>query len=134
MKIKKIEDSNNIISENILRRLEDHNNNFSPKVNYQPICFVAEDKDEFMGGVDGYKAWDMFEITNIIVTDKGQGIGTKLINEVEKYCIKSKLTKITAWTLDFQAPAFYERCGFTKFATVPEMAGEHSCHYFIKRI
>ncbi len=76
----------------------------------------------------------MFEISNFYVENKNHGIGTKLIKKVEDYAHENGLNKIIASTIDFQAPAFYKKMGFQLFATVPEYAGEHACHFFIKRL
>ncbi len=126
--------SSNDMAPRIFDELKKYNDQFFPKVNYEPVTFYAEDDGAFLGGLDGYKAWDGFEISNMVVLKRKQGIGRRLIEQVEVYCYEHKLTKITAWTLDFQAPEFYKKCGFECFAVVPNSAGEHACHFMIKRL
>jgi ribosomal protein S18 acetylase RimI-like enzyme len=36
--------------------------------------------------------------------------------------------------MNFQAPEFYSKMGFEKYIELPDYAGQHSCHYFIKRL
>ena len=122
------------MAKRIFAELKDYNDQFEPKVNYEAISFCAEENDEFIGGIEGYMAWDAFEITNMIVLKKGQGIGRKLLNRLEEFVKEKGVTKIKAWTLDFQSPGFYKKCGYETFAVIPNFAGEHSCHYLIKRL
>lgn len=111
-----------------------YNDQFEPKVNYKPITFIAEEDGKFIGGLEGYIAWDHFEIANMAALKKKCGIGRHLIEHLERFCKQNKITSISCWTLDFQAPDFYKKCGFETVAVVPEYAGKHACHHFIKRL
>ncbi len=122
------------VADKIFNELKSYNDQFEPKVNYEKVAFYVEEDGEFIGGVEGYAAWNIFEISNIIVLKRKQGIGTKLIQRVESYARQKKLNKLMAFTLDFQAPEFYKKQGFETIAIVPNFAGEHACHYLMKRI
>tara|TARA_B100001750_G_C15340572_1_gene512035 strand:- start:435 stop:836 length:402 start_codon:yes stop_codon:yes gene_type:complete len=128
----------NIIQDNsraskVFEELKAYNDQYDPKVNYQPYTFVAQKDGQFIGGLEGAIAWDNFEINNIVVLDKRKGIGTKLLEHLEDFCKSKNITSITCSTMAFQAPEFYTKRGFESFAVVPNYAGEHACHYFLKR-
>lgn len=118
----------------IFGHLRDYNNQFEPKVNYRPQAFVVEEDGDLIGGLEGAIAWDNFEIGNMVTLKQRQGIGSILIGHLEGFCREHDVNSITCWTLDFQAPEFYEKKGFEKVAVVPNFAGKHSCHHFIKRL
>lgn len=121
-------------AQRVFDELRAYNDQFTPKVNYEPVTFSAESSGEFLGGLEGFKAWDHFEISNMVVIKRGQGIGRALLAEVEVYCRRHGLTTMVASTMDFQAPGFYEACGFEKFGEVAGFAGKHTCHYYVKRL
>lgn len=123
------------MAERVFDELRKYNDQFEPKVNYEQVTFYAEDDNgEFIGGLEGFRAWDGFEISNMVVLKRKQGIGRKLIKQVEDYCRDHNLNKITVWTLAFQAPGFYTKCGFEEIACTPKIAGDHACYHFIKRL
>ncbi len=124
----------NQADDRILRKLEDYNNHFEPKVNYKPVIFQATENGKFLGGLDGHIAWDTFEINNLIVEKRNQGIATQLMQEAENFAKAHGANKIIASTLSFQAPRFYKKCGFVEFCTLPNFAGKHTQHYFMKRL
>ncbi|MFZ2587649.1 MAG: GNAT family N-acetyltransferase [Alphaproteobacteria bacterium] len=114
--------------------LKEYNNQFEPKVDFEKVVLVAEDNGKFMGSIDAHRAWDFLEISNMVVLKKRKGIGSKLMAEAESYAKTNKLKKILLWTMDFQAPEFYKKMGFKEYAVLPDVAGKHSCHYFVKEI
>lgn len=122
------------MAERVFDELRRYNDQFEPKVNYHQKTFYIEEDGEFVGGLEGFVAWDVFEISNIVVLKKGKGYGTALIQKAEKFARDNKANKIVAWTLGFQAPGFYRKCDFEEVSVVENFAGEHSCHYFMKRL
>lgn len=126
--------SSDQMTHRVFDELRQYNDQFEPKVNYQEKMFYVEENGEFIGGLEGFLAWDFFEINNVVVLNRGKGIGTALIKEAEKFAKENNANKIIASTIAFQAPNFYKKCGFDEFAVVPHMAGEYACHYFIKRL
>jgi N-acetylglutamate synthase-like GNAT family acetyltransferase len=124
----------NDFEDKVFHELKNYNDQFEPRVDYQSVTFFVDKNGQFVGGLQGFAAWDTFEISNMIVLRRKEGIGTALIKKAEDYCNQRKISKITASTLDFQAPGFYSKLGFKEFATIPNYAGEHTCHYFIKRL
>ena len=53
-------------------------------------------------------------IDDLVVKEehRGKGIGTKLIKEVENYYKDKNFNNMNLVTNGFQAPKFYEKCGF----------------------
>ena len=82
--------------------------------NYTPFCFEALVCDEIVGAVSGATCFSEIYIDELVVKEayRGQGIGTRLIEAVEKYYKGCGFQNINCCTNGFQAPAFYEKCGF----------------------
>ena len=123
----------NDMAHKVFDELRQYNDNYEPKVNYKPITFYIEEGGEFIAGLEGFLAWDMFEIGNMVALEKRKGLGTRLINHAEAYAKENGANKMIAWTLDFQAPNFYRKMGFEEVVKMPNYAGKHSQYYFIKR-
>ena len=81
---------------------------------YTPFCFVAKEGNEIVGAVAGAKFFSEVYIDELVVKEdqRGKDIGTKLINAVEEYYKDSGLNNMNTCTNEFQAPKFYEKCGF----------------------
>lgn len=124
----------NEADQRVFEELKRYNDQFEPQVNYQPVSICIENEGEFLGGLEGNIAWDRFEISNMVVLQRQQGIGTALMSKLEDYCHEKGIKKIYAWTLDFQAPGFYTKMGFETACIIKDFAGSHSCYHFIKRL
>lgn len=82
--------------------------------NFKKFSFVAKEDDREIGYVTGFSYYSEFTINNLIVLEKyrGQGVGTRLIEHVEKVFEDKGFNNINLVTNEFQAPKFYENCGF----------------------
>lgn len=82
--------------------------------NFKKFSFVAKEDDREIGCVTGFSYYSEFTINNLIVLEKyrGQGVGTRLIEHVEKVFEDKGFNNINLVTNEFQAPKFYENCGF----------------------
>lgn len=82
--------------------------------NYNPFCFVAREDSNAMGIIVGYTSYEELYIDDLIVVDKyrGRDIGTKLVTEVENFYRGKGFNNINLCTNGFQAPKFYEKCGY----------------------
>ena len=74
-------------------------------------CFVAVDGKK----VVGYEDLEKNEMKRLHITPEFQrkGIGTKLINKIEKFAIKKKIPKLILEST-INAEKFYNKCGFKK--------------------
>ena len=84
------------------------------RCNYTPFCFAAKIGDEIVGAVSGATFFSEIYIDELVVKDvyRGKGIGTQLINTVEKCYTEQGYNNINCCTNGFQASGFYEKCGF----------------------
>ena len=82
--------------------------------NFNKFSFVAKDDDKLVGFITGFSYYSEVTINNVVVRKeyRGKGIGIKLIRKVEKYFEGKGFNNINLVTNDFQAPKFYEKCGF----------------------
>ena len=82
--------------------------------NYTPFCFIAKEGDELVGAIAGATFFSEVYIDELVVREdqRGKDIGTKLINAVEEYYKDSGFNNMNTCTNEFQAPKFYEKCGF----------------------
>lgn len=78
--------------------------------------------------------WLHIELICVDQTQRGQGLGSQLMEKVEQKardvgCIGMHLT-----TFEFQAPEFYESHGFESFAVLDDFPTiGHQRHYMIKK-
>lgn len=82
--------------------------------NYTPFTFVAKINDEVVGAISGATCFSEVYIDELVVKEEQRGneIGTKLINAVEQYYKNYGFNNMNTMTNEFQAPKFYEKCGF----------------------
>ena len=94
--------------------LSDHDEENGVKYNFNKFSFVAKDDDKPVGFCTGFSYYSEVTINNVVVLKeyRGKGIGTKLIECVEKYFEGKGFNNINLVTNDFQAPKFYKKCGF----------------------
>jgi len=123
----------NDVASTVFNELRKYNDDYEPKVGYKPITFYIEENDVFKAGLEGHLAWDAFEIANMVAVDKKRGFGSKLIKAAEGFAKENGANKMVAWTLEFQAPAFYKKMGFEEVVKIPNFAGKHAQYYFMKR-
>lgn len=103
------------IDEKADKLLSDYDEENGVEYNFSKFSFVAKDDDKPVGFCTGFSYYSEVTINNVIVLKeyRGKGIGTKLIESVEKYFEGKGFNNINLVTNDFQAPRFYEKCGFT---------------------
>ena len=82
--------------------------------NYTPFCFVAKIDDTIVGAITGATFFAEIYIDELVVKEahRGKGIGTGLVNTVLEYYKDCGFNNINCCTNEFQAPQFYEKCGF----------------------
>ena len=95
------------------------------------VGYVAEENSAIIGGLFAHEKiwWNNSEVfvEEMFVTPakQGNGIGTALLKEVEKYIEKKHLAGITLSTNKYApAPKFYEKNGFMSCEHVMFMAKE----------
>lgn len=82
--------------------------------NYTPFNFIAKEEDKIIGIITGHSYYKEVHIGDLIVLEeyRKKHIGSKLVQEVEKYFENKGFENINLTTYEFQAPEFYKKCGF----------------------
>lgn len=93
--------------------------------------FAAQHGDDFIGCSSGlahkngedYSGW--FSLTDLFVEKeyRHQGIGAKLLLELEREIAFIGVRHVWVWTAGYEAPGFYQKMGYEIFA---EMEGWYS--------
>ena len=90
-------------------------------VDYRPFAlFVRGAGGEIAGGLIGatYWGWLYVEILWLAEQARGQRLGSRLLQQAEREAVARGCHGAHLDTMDFQAPAFYERHGYAVFGRV----------------
>ncbi len=79
-------------------------------------------------------SWLVIEMLVVPAACRGTGTGTALLQQAEQLARGRGCVGIHLTRLDFQAPGFYERNGFTNFAVQHDVPPGHRCFYMLKRL
>ena len=82
--------------------------------NFKPFSFIAKINEEIVGAISGATCFSEVYIDELVVKEeqRGKNIGTELIKAVEEYYKDYGFNNMNTCTNEFQAPKFYEKCGF----------------------
>lgn len=82
---------------------------------YTPFAFAARQDGKLLGVIKGHTMYGEAHISELIVAEeaRGQGVGTKLLAAAEAFFTGKGFDNVNLTTYRFQAPQFYEKCGFT---------------------
>lgn len=82
--------------------------------NYKPFTFIAKEDNKIIGIITGHSYYKEVHIADLIVLEeyRGKKIGSQLVKVVEEYYKGKEYNNINLTTYEFQAPKFYEKCGF----------------------
>ena len=115
IQVKRVDEINDSIGEFINREFTVFGQESGVELNYDAFCFVAEDDaGQLLGVITGRAYYNEVHIGDLII-GKGHrksGIGSKLVEEVEKAYRGKGYEKITLTTFGFQAPEFYKKLGY----------------------
>ncbi|MCP5405192.1 MAG: GNAT family N-acetyltransferase [Pseudomonadaceae bacterium] len=120
----------------IANLFEEFNESRGYKQKHEDFCFEWVEKGELAGIVHGKFFGGWCAITDLAVADKfrGQNIGKRLIQHVEKIA-KTKLCEgIHLTTISFQAPEFYAKLGYECYATLDNYAGKGNQRLLYKKV
>ncbi len=82
------------------------------------FSFGVYSEGSYIGGITG-KLWHQEFHLNLLVLKsayRGTGIGKILLTKAETFAKQNGARVITVTTQDFQAPIFYQKCGYHVFA------------------
>ena len=103
--------------------------------NYKPYAFIVKEDDKLIGLIEGHSYYKEVYISNLIVLEeyRKKGIGSMLMNKVENYFKDKGFENMNLTTRTFQAPGFYEKCGFElEFIRENKENPELNKYFFVK--
>ena len=105
---------------------------------WTPLEFVAKnEKGELIGGVlAGIGYWNGLEVRVLWVMEgyRNQGVGSELLDHVEKVAAAKGATVSMLDTFDFQAKEFYLKKEYTIIGELTNFPAGHTRFYFSKSL
>ena len=121
----------------IIELLKDHNQQFIGRAPYSTFQLAAHDGDGMLvGGLLGEwrSYWLHVDILVVLPSQRGQGLGSSLMSAAEQAARDKGYRGLFLDTFDFQAPAFYEKLGFTRFGCIRDYTHGFDRHFYEKRL
>ena len=90
-------------------------------IGYQPLGILLKDETgTVQGGLIGrvVYGWLFVELLHVPEAARGEGLGTRIMNQAEQFARARGLAGIWLDTYHFQAPEFYRKLGYTVFGTL----------------
>ena len=104
---------------------------------FQPVGFFVDEDlaGQPKSGLSGHALFDWLYVEFLYVSPglRGGGVGSELVAAAEEWARQRGLVGMWLQTMEFQARSFYEKCGFSVFATIPDMPVGSATHYMQKR-
>jgi GNAT superfamily N-acetyltransferase len=121
----------------IFRRLDRETAPVIGPCHIQPLALLLHGEGgDVTGGLWGriVYAWLVIEMLFVPAALRGTGTGTSLIRAAEAEARARRCVGIQITRLEFQAPSFYEKRGFTVFGRQDDVPPGHRCFYMEKRL
>lgn len=96
--------------------------------------FGVYENDKLIGGAIGFIEYGWYFLEELYIDEhyRGNSIGTKIINEIEKCAKENNAIGVRMETWDFQAKGFYEKMGYKVYATF-EDCPPGTTDYFLRK-
>lgn len=96
--------------------------------------YVEDDSGELMAGLVAETFGNWLEIEYLFVKEdlRGQGIGSKLLQQAESEAKKRNCRYAFVNTYQFQAPAFYQKQGYKEVFRLKDYPYDGQRHYYQK--
>lgn len=104
---------------------------------HRDSCFLTvRCGNRLIGGMEAVSAGYNFYIKKLWIDSlhRGKGVGRILMEKAEVEARERQCVRMWVDTLDFQAPSFYEKCGYKEAARVPGYRNAHDRIFFVKDI
>ena len=122
----------------LMKMLEEHHQAVLkeiPVYDSQPVSFAAYDKGVYLGGLTGKIVWNHLHIDMLAVTSnlRHSGVGTALMARAENLALSHDRQLIIIEMINWQAPGFYQKMGYSVFGEVKDIpvANSHKI-YLVK--
>jgi GNAT superfamily N-acetyltransferase len=114
-----------------------HNRRFVGAARFRRLVLSAREGRRIVGGLTGDMGWNSAFVGILWVDEaaRGKGVGTRLMREVERLARRRGCALIHLNTFSFQAPKFYEKLGYRRFATLRGTPSAGTTrHFYVKRL
>lgn len=104
---------------------------------WQPFALnLVDDNGEKIGGLEGWTTHDWLFIGAFFVPTslRGTGLGRQLMARAEAFARERDCVGIWLDTFAFQAPGFYEKLGFTQFASIDDHPRGSRRMFYLRRL
>jgi GNAT superfamily N-acetyltransferase len=118
----------------ILKGLRAYNEARVGPSRWKPLMIVAREGRRIVGGLKGHTHWTWLFVAQLWLDEsqRGSGLGTKLLGLAEREARKRGCRHAWLDTFDFQAPGFYKKQGYRRFATLRDYPEGHRRYFFVK--
>jgi GNAT superfamily N-acetyltransferase len=114
-----------------------HNKELTKEHEEWPILLrIEDDEGTFAGGLTGYvwARWLHVTIFWLRADLRGQGIGSRLLQQAERFAISKGCRDAYLNTYSFQAPALYQRHGYQIVGRLDDYPVGHKYFFLHKRL
>lgn len=96
--------------------------------------FLRDGEKNLIGGISAYIWGATAEINFLWLSEplRGQGVGQRLMAEIEKAAVERGAQQAFLTTYSFQAPEFYEKLGYETIATLDGLGDGHK-KFFLRK-
>jgi len=124
----------NLIDE-LRAALRSYNQSIAGVFSYESIyLFKRDENGDLIGGVYGKFAWNWLYIDLLWVhpAHRDNGLGTQLMQEIEKKAHKMDIYSYHLSTASFQAPIFYQKLGYQICGEIKDLPPGYTTYYLKK--
>ena len=100
------------------------------------FVFARNEDGAVVGGIRAACYWNTLHVELLWLSQslRGQGAGRALLARAEAFARENGCQVALVETTSWQARPFYEKCGYTCIATIPDRPRGHSTHTLNKRL
>mgnify|MGYP000931225230 FL=1 len=132
VKLENIESQKSQVIGNLIRS---YNRSKREAAESEPLnLYVEDDNGQLLAGLVAETFGNWLEIEYLFVKEdlRGQGIGSKLLQQAESEAKRRNCRYVFANTYQFQAPAFYQKYGYKEVFTLKDYPYTGQRYYYQK--
>jgi len=103
---------------------------------YSPFMIIIKEKGEIIGGAQCASVWDWMHVKILWIGEKQSrnGLGTRLMSEIETEAEIRGCIGVHLDTFEFQALGFYRKLGYKIFGEIEDHPKGKSRYFLKKRL